>query len=225
MRGTTAVTGMRVVRAAVFAAFCVTLSAGAQVLLSGSPLPLGTVALVGGAVFLLALVLAGQGPRRFVHIAAFLVPMHLAADTVFTSGQSSCYGPTGGPVTGPLRIMGVDLMCSGGDLGSPLAESLQHPATPWLLLAVHLVVGLLAAAWLACGEQAVARLIRAAVAATFRPLLFAVAVLRPNAAVAALGTLPGRARRASERRPAPALPLLSHSVVRRGPPPRLALAA
>ncbi|MGP3970589.1 hypothetical protein [Streptomyces sp. 6N223] len=215
---------MRVARAAVFAALCVTLSAGAQVLLSGAPLPFATVAVVGVAVFLLALALAGHGPRRFAHIAAVLVPLHLAADTVFTTGQSSCYGPGGGPVTGPLRIMGVDLMCSGGDLGSPLTESLQHPAAPWLLLAAHLVAGLLAAAWLACGEAALARLIRAAVATAFRPLLVAVAALRPNAAATAV-TVPGRARRASERRPGPALPLLFHSVVRRGPPTRPALAS
>jgi hypothetical protein len=229
--GPLGMSAVRVARAAIFAALSVTLSAGAHVLLSGAPLPPPTVALVAAAVFLLALALAGQGPRRFAHIAAFLLPLHLAADTVFTTGQSTCYGPSGGPVTGTLRLMGVDLLCSGGELGTQLtslasgeqAAPLAHPAAPWLLLAAHLLVGFLAAAWLACGEAALARLLRSALDATLRPLMVAFAVLVPNAATP--GAEPTRTPRAPERRPAPALPLLSHSVVRRGPPPCLALAS
>jgi hypothetical protein len=130
--------------------------------------------------------------------------------------------------------MGVDLLCGGGDFGTQLASfaggeqaaALAHPAAPWLLLAAHLVAGLVAAAWLACGEAALARLLRSAVATTFRPLLAAVAALRPNAAATAVAADPARGRRRpAERRRAPALPLLSHSVIRRGPPPHLALAA
>ncbi|MGP4113142.1 hypothetical protein ACTWP5_19790 [Streptomyces sp. 4N509B] len=224
-------TTLRVARAAVFAALCVTLSTGAHVLLSGAPLPLPTVGLVAVAVFLLALALAGRGPRRFAHIAGLLLPVQLAADTILTTGQSTCYGPSGGPVTGTLRFLGVDLtelVCSGGELGSPLPElasgetPLAHPAAPWLLLALHLLVGLLAAAWLAWGEQALARLLRSA-AAAFRPLLVAFAALRSRVLpVAGPGA---RVRRPAARGAAPALPLLTHSVVRRGPPPRLTLAA
>ncbi len=229
--GTPGVAGIRVARAAVFAALCVTLSTGAHVLLSGAPLPLPTVAAVTAAVFVIALVLAGNGERRFWHIAALLIPLQLAADTVFTTGQEACYGPGGGPVTGPLRVMGVDLMCAGGDVGTPLdwgaslaagehASQLHHPAGPWLLLAAHVGVGLAAAAWLRSGEAALGRLLRSAVAATFRPLLLAVAIRVP---AADSGEAPRRARPAA--RPegsAPALPLLTHSVVRRGPPPFLA---
>jgi hypothetical protein len=226
--------GIRVARAAVFAALCVTLSTGAHVLLSGEPLPLATVALVAFAVFLLALALAGDGQRRFGRIAALLLPLQLAADTLFTTGQATCYGPGGGPVTGPLRIMGVDLVCAGGDFGTPLSRfaageqaaalgALNHPAAaPWLLLAAHVAVGLGAAAWLAGGEAALARLLRSAVAATFRPLLVAVAALWP-APDRASRLAPRATRRRS--RPSPAFPLLSHSVVRRGPPPVLALSA
>ena len=209
---------IRVLRAAVFAALSVTLATGAHVLLSGAPLPLPTVALVAAGVFAVAVLLAGDRERGFWPIAGLLLPLHLAADTVFTSGQATCYGPGGGPVTGPLRLLGLDLICGGGDLGAPLARLTASgagplTASPWLLLAAHLAVGLLAAGWLRCGEAALARLLRAAVAAGFRPLLLAVAARvdrRP-----ARRPLP---RATGANRPAPALPALAHSVLRRGPP-------
>lgn len=217
---------MRAARAAVFTALCLTLSTGAHVLLSGAPLPLAAVLAVAAAVFLIALALAGEGERRYGQIAALLVPLQLAADTVFTTGQHTCYGPGGGPVTGPLRVLGFGLLCGGGDVGTPLARlaaGTQHPlsaATPWLLLAAHVAVGLTAAAWLRGGEAALARLLRAAAATTFRPLLIAAALIPATAAAD-----PGPAPRAPRQdRPAPALPLLSHAVVRRGPPPSPALA-
>jgi hypothetical protein len=216
---------MRVARAAVFAALCVTLSAGAHVLLSGQPLPVPVVAAVAAGVFLIAFALAGGRERRFWQIAALLLPLQLAADTVFTTGQAACYGPGGGPVTGPLRVMGIDLVCAGGEVGTPLARlasgaadplATAHPAGPWLLLAAHVAVGLTAAAWLRGGDAALVRLLRAAAAATFRPLLVAVAALSP-----APHAEPRPAPRARLSLPAPALPLLSHTVLRRGPPPRL----
>ncbi|MEO3753029.1 hypothetical protein [Streptomyces sp. B6B3] len=229
--GTPGISGVRVARAAVFTACCVTLSTGAHVLLSGAPLPLPTVAAVAAAVFVLALALAGNGERRFWHIAALLIPLQLAADTVFTTGQATCYGPGGGPVTGPLRVMGVDLMCAGGDVGTPLdwgasiaagehAPQLHHPAGPWLLLAAHVAVGLAAAAWLRSGEAALGRLLRSAAAATFRPLLLAAAIRVPaGGSGAAPRRIPPVGRPEGT---APALPLLIHSVARRGPPPFLA---
>jgi hypothetical protein len=225
--------GTRVARAAVFAALCVTLSAGAHVLLSAEPLPTPAVAAVFAAVFALALLLAGDRERGYGAIAALLVPSQLAADTVFTTGQTTCYGPGGGPVTGPLRVMGVDLLCS-GEVGTPLARwagsatgdaplaHTAHPAAPWLLLTAHVAVALAAAAWLRGGEAALARLLRAAAAASFRPLLLAVAFLRPAAASGRPEPAP-RVPRPS--RVALPIPLLTHSVARRGPPPSAAAAA
>ncbi|MDT0309194.1 hypothetical protein RM780_19825 [Streptomyces sp. DSM 44917] len=212
--------GIRVARAAVFAALTVTLSAGAHVLLSGTPLPLPAVAAVTAAVFALAWSLAGEHERGYRAIAALLLPLQLGADTVFTTGQETCYGPGGGPVTGPLRLMGVDLLCAGGDVGTPLAglaapHQAADPAGPWLLLSAHLVAGLAAAAWLRCGERALARLLRSAAAATFRPLLLAVAALGAARAAHPAPRLP---RPRASRAALPGLPLLSHSVLRRGPP-------
>src|SRR6478735_2766075 len=108
-------TRLRAVRAALFTALVVTLSTASHVLLSRAPLPLNTVALIAAAVFALAYLLAGR-ERGYARIAALLVPLELAADTVFTTGQHVCYGPAGGPVAGPLRSVGFDVLCGGGSV-------------------------------------------------------------------------------------------------------------
>ncbi|WP_030887291.1 hypothetical protein [Streptomyces sp. NRRL F-5053] len=221
--------GVRAARAAVFTALCVTLSTGAHVLLSGSPVPLTPLVAVSAGVFLLAFALAGR-ECGFLRIASLLIPLELAADTVFTSGQHACYGQAGGPVAGPLRSVGVDLLCGGGEVGTPLARMAAHggqaaalpfgggpagdPALPWLLLAAHVGVGLLAAVWLRRGEAALAQLLSAVAASAFRPLRLAFAVCCGCPA----GTGPARAPRAAESPVACAPALLTHSVHRRGPP-------
>ncbi|WP_427762613.1 hypothetical protein [Streptomyces sp. DSM 41931] len=227
---------LRAVRAALFTAVVVTLSTASHVLLSGAPLPLNTVAAVGAAVFGLAYVLAGR-ERSFGRIAALLIPLELAADTVFTTGQHVCYGRMGGPVAGPLRSVGFDVLCGDGTgVGAPLARVTRHaagsgdrvaavlaeagPATAWLLLGAHIGVGLFAAAWLRRGERALAQLLSAvaATAATaVRPLLLAVAVVTVRRAPEA-----GRPVRTPHRAAVARTLLLAHSLGRRGPPCSLA---
>ncbi|MFE8943405.1 hypothetical protein [Streptomyces sp. NPDC007856] len=221
---------LRTVRAALFTAVVVTLSTASHVLLSRAPLPVATVLAVATAVFATAYALAGR-ERGFGRIAALLIPLELAADTVFTTGQNTCYGRAGGPVTGPLHAFGFDVLCQGGAVGSPLAQMtgahgrpaalLAHasPAAAWLLLAAHVGVGLLAAAWLRRGERALMQLLRAVAATTFRPLLLAVA------AVAVRLTPARRLPRPAPRRAAARDRLLVHSLGRRGPPCSPALAA
>lgn len=231
-------TQLRVVRAALFTALVVTLSAASHVLLSRVPLPLTLVAALAGAVFATAYALAGR-ERGFGAIAGLLVPLELAADTVFTTGQHLCYGAAGGPIAGPLRSVGVDVLCGGGDVGTgaarlggvgevgtPLASvtagghgaaallASPGPLVPWLLLAAHVTVGLLAAAWLHRGELALAGLLGAFALLAFRPLLIAVAVagaVRRFARTEAPAAGPGPHLLAHTR-------LLVHSVGRRGPP-------
>ncbi|PAZ09277.1 hypothetical protein CLM62_47910 [Streptomyces sp. SA15] len=225
-------TQLRAVRAALFTALVVTLSTASHVLLSRAPLPLNTVAVIAVAVFVLAYALAGR-ERGFGRIAALLIPLELAADTVFTTGQHVCYGAAGGPVAGPLRSVGFDVLCGDGtSVGAPLARVtgtdtdrlgglLAHadPATPWLLLGAHVGVGLLAAAWLRRGERALAQLLRAVAATTFRPLLLAVAAVtvRPAPEV-------GRPRRPARRTTTARERFLVHSLGRRGPPCSVAFA-
>lgn len=226
-------TRLRGLRAAVFTALVVTLSAASHVLLSGAPLPLTTVALLTAAVFAVAFALSGK-ERGFWRIAGLLIPLELAADTVFTTGQHVCYGPAGGPVSGSLRAVGLDVLCGGGELGAVLPGTAlpvddqglaavlrtADPAQPWLLLAVHVGVGLLAAAWLRRGESAVARLLRTAGAFAFRPLLLAVAAVHGPAAPG----LPAQRPEPYAPRPARTRPPV-HSVGRRGPPRSVALCA
>ncbi|MFH9073366.1 hypothetical protein [Streptomyces alboflavus] len=217
-------TQIRVVRAALFTALVVMLSAASHILLSRAPLPLTTCLAVTAGVYVIAYALAGR-ERGFGRIAALLIPLELAADTVFTSGQHVCYGQSGGPVTGPLRSFGVDVLCGGTSVGTPLARMAggeSHgaaalladggPATAWLLLGAHVGVGLLAAAWLGRMERAVAGLLRAAAAATFRPLLLAVAAVTRR--IEPVRRLPHPARRT----PVVRTRLLVHCVGRRGPP-------
>ncbi|MEU1616179.1 hypothetical protein ABZ479_02620 [Streptomyces sp. NPDC005722] len=204
---------LRALRAGCFAALCVTLSATAHIMLSREPLPMTTTAGAFVAVFAVAYALGGR-ERGYWPIAGLLVPLELAVDTLFTAGQNTCYGPGGGPVTGSWRSINEALVChgeAGGSLAS--APGMSGPTTsPWLLLLAHVCVGLVAAGWLRSGEDALHRLLRAAV----RPLFVAVAVFRtagPRAVTRPGATGPVAA--------APALPLLLHSVVRRGPPARL----
>ncbi|MEU9307976.1 hypothetical protein [Streptomyces sp. NPDC048256] len=223
-------TRLRAVRAALFTACVVTLSTASHVLLSRAPLPLNAVAAVAAAVFALAYVLAGR-ECGFGRIAALLIPLELAADTVFTTGQHVCYGRAGGPVAGPLASVGWDVLCGDGTpVGTPLAQVtgtdtdrlgglLAHPdpAAAWLLLSAHVCVGLIAAAWLRRGERALAQLLRAATATTFRPLLLAVAAVAVRRAPAAR-RLPRPTRRSTTVRER----ILVHSLGRRGPPCSLA---
>lgn len=215
-------TRLRALRAAVFTALVVTLSVASHVLLSGAPLPLGTVLPVAAGVFAVAYALAGR-ERGFGPIAGLLVPLELAADTLFTSGQAVCYGPAGGPVAGALRSFGVEVLC-GGAVGTPLPGvaapeggaaavlASPDPALPWLLLGAHVLVGLSAASWLRGGERALARLVGAAAASAFRPLELLAALVGADRPAA-----PGPAR--PESRPDPSRTrLLVHSVGRRGPP-------
>lgn len=214
---------LRVVRAALFTALVVTLSAASHVLLSRVPLPLTTVAAIAAAVFVIAYATAGR-ERGYGRIAALLIPLELAADTVFTAGQHVCYGEAGGPVAGPLRAVGFDVLCGGAPVGTPLARMTAEghgaaalladvdPGAAWLLLGAHVGVGLLAAAWLRRGERALAQLLRAVAAATFRPLLIAVAAVTTSRPP--VRRLPRPARRV----PAARTRLLVHFVGRRGPP-------
>ncbi|MFF9500449.1 hypothetical protein [Streptomyces sp. NPDC014656] len=215
-------TRLRALRAAVFTALVVTLSVASHVLLSRAPLPLATVLPVAAGVFAVAYALAGR-ERGFGPIAGVLVPLELAADTLFTSGQAVCYGPSGGPVAGALRSFGVEVLC-GGAVGTPLPGvaapeggaaavlASPDPALPWLLLSAHVLVGLSAASWLRGGERALARLLGAAAASAFRPLELLAALVGADRPAAK-----GPARPAPRPRPSRTR-LLVHSVGRRGPP-------
>ncbi|SHL83445.1 hypothetical protein [Actinacidiphila paucisporea] len=219
---------LRALRAALFAALCLTLSSTSHVLMAKAPLPLPAVAVAFAAVFALVYLATARPECGFWTLAGLMVPLELAVDTVLTTGQQACYGAFGGPVTGPWRSFNEAFLCHTGHVGptpaTPLAAvpggaqaaaQMQSSALPWLLLAVHVCVGLLAAWWLRRGEAALHQTVRAVALAAFRPLLFAAAAIR-----SVLTAVPHRVRPAARTRGAggPTARRLHHAVVRRGPP-------
>lgn len=227
---------LRALRAALFAALCVTLSSTSHVLMAKVPLPLPAVGGAFAAVFALAYLVTSRPECGFWTLAGLMVPLELALDTLLTTGQQACYGPAGGPVTGSWRSFNEAVLCHGGHVGrlgpqhgalsavpgsaEATAAVASAGALPWLLLAGHVSMGLLAAFWLRRGESAAHRLLRAAVLTAFRPLLLAVAAVRAGLAVLPRRVLPASRTAAAGQ---PAARWLHHAVVRRGPPVPVAL--
>lgn len=207
----------RTLRAMLFAALAVPLSAAGHVVVTGQPLPLTVVLAAGAGVFLLAAVLAGSD-RGFLQIAALLLPVELLLNTTFNLGQQTCDRPvhhSGG---------GLDLMvCGGGQVGSGTGGlSLAPTLLEVVLLVVQAVVTVLAAFCLRLADAALVGL---------PELVGALAALSPGALRALLLIAPLPARPAPgvalpeprpEHAPTEDLPLAPSR--RRGPPASFALA-
>lgn len=93
----------RALRAALFTALCTALSTASHVLLSHHPLPPVPVLAICAGVFAAAYALTGR-ECGFGAVAALLVPLELAADTVFTAGQHTCYGEAAWPGHRPAAL-------------------------------------------------------------------------------------------------------------------------
>ncbi|MCX4749886.1 hypothetical protein OG455_30965 [Kitasatospora sp. NBC_01287] len=212
----------RTLRALLFAALAVPLSAAGHVVVTGQALPLSVVALAGVIVFLVAALLAGAD-RGFAQIAALLLPVELLLNTTFNLGQETCARPT----TGALAHQGghgLDLVvCGGGQVGG--GEGVLTLAPTMLevvLLAVHVALSLLAAFCLQLADAALVRL---------PELIGSLARLAPDAlrALLLLAPLPARPAPGAplpeprpEHAPTEDLPLAPSR--RRGPPASFALA-
>ncbi|MFC5719836.1 hypothetical protein ACFP1Z_06540 [Streptomyces gamaensis] len=103
---------LRLLRAAVFAAACVLLSAGGHVLASCASVPLWTLAAGFAAVLLAVLPLAGR-ERSLTGIAAVLAAGQLALHTLFGLGQLGS-GRTPEPPASDSRLIGfaARLICN-----------------------------------------------------------------------------------------------------------------
>ncbi|MDX3746453.1 hypothetical protein [Streptomyces sp. AK08-02] len=218
----------RTLRAGVFAAACVLLAALGHVTMSGTPVPwwaMGAGAVATGAA---GWFLAGRerGP-------ALIVTVVVAAQTVlhetFSLGQTLIPGTTPGPGATPAGMGTVGGMHMGSSDAMSM-DAMTHMAhgsggtehthgmagtggsASFGMLAAHLLAAVLCGLWLAYGERAVFRVLRAAAARLVAPLrmllALPVAARRP----------PMRRRRTDAHRSSLARFLLCYSVTSRGPP-------
>ncbi|MGY1436725.1 hypothetical protein [Streptomyces reniochalinae] len=127
----TAGADLRLLRAAVFAAACVTVSAAGHVLAAGTMVPLVPLALGFGCVFALAVALAGR-ERSLPGIAGLLTLGQFALHLLFSFGTMGAQGstraaagtrpgPPGGP--GGVRELAGKLLCNHSAAGMSEADA------------------------------------------------------------------------------------------------------
>ena len=222
----------RTTRAAMFAAVCVLLAALGHVLMSGATVPwwalAAGLAVIGGAGWSLA-----DRERGLPLVVCLVMITQGVLHSVFELAQAtatSAAGPDMSPGSkGPGHVMGsmghdmsamsthsMDMgqMSTGhavyvGQMGSSGHD--MRSMSSFGMLAAHTLAALLCGLWLAHGERAAFRVLRAAAGWLAAPLRLLFAVVMPPRR---LGVRRHRAR--SERVP-PRL-LLVHSITPRGPP-------
>lgn len=211
----------RTLRAAVFAAVCVLLAALGHVMMSGSRVPWW--ALVAGVAVTGAVGWCLAGRERGLPL---IVSVVVAAQTALHSAFSLAQSGTHPAASAPGGMASMDMSSMGHDMGSmPMhsahmdsmdmahVDHLGHAmsgTSSFGMLSAHLLAALLCGLWLAHGERAAFRILRAVggwLAAPLRLLLV-------------LPTPPHRPRirvcRRSDR--APRRLLLVHAITSRGPP-------
>ncbi|MFE7031160.1 hypothetical protein ACFU9Y_12690 [Streptomyces sp. NPDC057621] len=213
--------GVRTVRAAVFAVVCVLLAALGHVLMSGAPvawwtMAAGTVA-TGGAGWCLA----GRERGLPLIVSVVVVTQGLLHWSFSLAGSMAAGSVASGPGTGAAHMSATDMgsMSSmghmgAGHMGSDAMSQSAHAmdGTSSLgMLAAHLLAALLCGLWLAYGERAAFRILRAVAGRLVAPLRLLLALPTPPHRPRV------RARRGSSDR-SPRRLLLVHAITSRGPP-------
>ncbi|MGV4988676.1 hypothetical protein ACVB8X_39275 [Streptomyces sp. NRAIS4] len=211
----------RTIRAAVFAAMCVLLAALGHVLMSGVDVPAWALAAGGAVTGAVGWCLAGR-ERGLPSIVTAVVAAQAGLHEAFSYAQSASGGsaPVDASGMGSMGMghmamghMGVSHMDQAGQMGHAghMGHSMDGGSSSFGMLAAHLLAALLCGLWLAYGEKAAFRILRAVAGWLAAPLrlLFASPVTpdRPRVRLR---------RRRSDR--APRLLLLSHAITSRGPP-------
>ncbi|MDX3567946.1 hypothetical protein [Streptomyces sp. ID05-47C] len=223
----------RAIRAVVFAAVCVLLAALGHVLMSGSTVPWWTMAAGFVATSGVGWCLAGR-ERGLMLVVSAVALAQGALHWTFSSAQSAAPGSAtdavahhmrAGPSGMPMGSMSMDAVgMAAMDMGhSAHAGHLGHMAhdmggTSSLgMLAAHALAALLSGLWLAHGERAAFRVLRAVEGWLAAPLRLAIA--RPAAP-------PHRPRRRPARERSARVPMLmlAHTIISRGPPAGTAVA-
>ncbi|MDN0197643.1 hypothetical protein [Streptomyces sp. S.PNR 29] len=217
----------RAIRAAVFAAVCVLLAALGHVMMSGAHVPGRTLAAGLGVTGVVGWALAGR-ERGLPLIVSVVVVAQTLLHSAFSFAQSM---PAGTMATGGMsHDMGA--MSSGSrhmhhsmesmdSTGSMDSMDVGYAGTGGFssfgMFGAHLLAALLCGLWLAYGERAAFRILRAVAGRLAAPLRLLLALPAPPSRP----RLPLR-RRGSAR--APRLLLLVHSIISRGPPVGTAVA-
>ncbi|MFE5711165.1 hypothetical protein ACFQ7J_10130 [Streptomyces sp. NPDC056501] len=209
-----------------FAAVCVLFAATGHILMSGQGVPAWTLSLAFAATLAATWVLASR-ERGLLAVTAASVVVQSALHTTFSWSQ-----PTDMPTSIPMDDMHAahahmsHAAMGHGDVTSPVGMISEAPVghdmtdmpSSFGMLSAHLLAALLSGLWMAYGERAAFRLLRAASLRLFRPLVPLLASFVP--------VEQNRPRfhpvRAGDER-APRQLLLAHSVISRGPPQALAV--
>ncbi|MDL2081463.1 hypothetical protein QNN03_34030 [Streptomyces sp. GXMU-J15] len=197
----------RAFRAAVFAAVCVLLAALGHVLMSGSHVPAWALAAAVAATGAVGWLLGGR-ERGLPLVVTVVVAAQSGLHSGFSWAQSVSSGTADGAGEHALHMshMGHH-MSAGADAGSGAdATAVSSPG----MLAAHLLAALLCGLWLAYGEQAAFRILRAVAGWLAAPLRLLLALPVP----------PERPRPRADRGDAERVPclLLAHAITSRGPP-------
>ncbi|MFJ4514470.1 hypothetical protein [Streptomyces sp. NPDC088816] len=223
----------RTARAGVFAAVCVLLAALGHAAMSASAVPWWAVAAGVIVTGLAGWLLAGRERGRTLIVTVVTAAQAVLHET-FSWARSSASGPTAmshpGPSAatsardvGPMSSMdmgavgGTDIGSAGhtvhdiAGLGHPYGMADASDAASFGMFAAHLLAALLCGLWLAYGERAVFRVLRATAAWLAAPLRLLVTPLTPF-------RRPETHRRRAVAAPAPVCLLLCCSLTFRGPP-------
>ncbi|CAM5239482.1 MULTISPECIES: hypothetical protein [Streptomyces] len=203
--------GVRTVRTAVFAAVCVVLAALGHVLMSGRDVPAWALAAglaaTGGAGW--CLTGRERGP-------ALIVPLVGAVQAALHSAFSLAQTASPGTAPPPAAMSPLPMDMGAAPMDAMHMAHMAHstdgsgwPASG--MLAAHLLAALLTGLWLAYGERAAFRILRAVAGRLAAPLRLLLAL-----PVAADRPGPRLRRPRSDR--APSLDLLIHAITSRGPP-------
>lgn len=223
--------GLRTMRAAVFAAVCVLLAALGHVLMSGSTVPWWTMAAGFAATTGVGWCLAGR-ERGLALVVPAAVVAQGALHSAFSLAQSAASGAGTGSVSHAMSgmsmgSMSMDAMDMGsiGSMSTGRSEHAGHLAqlahgmggtSSFGMLAVHALAAVLSGLWLAYGERAAFRVLRAVAGWLAAPLRLLLALPAPPRRPSLRPT-----RERSER--VPRLPL-AHTIISRGPPAGIAVA-
>jgi hypothetical protein len=208
----------------VFAAVCVLLAALGHALMSGAGVPAGALAAGWAVTTAAGWCLAGRergAPLIVTVVVAAQTALHQAfsyaqAPPGHDMGPMHLHSPHPVPATPPMSPMSpmpMDAMDMGTTAMSPAPSTFSSGAG---MLAAHLLAAVLTGLWLAYGEKAAFRILRAAAGRLAAPLRLLLALPPARKDVRA------PARRDDTDR-APSL-LLVHAITSRGPPEGTAVA-